>query len=134
MVQTGAEKGRMTRQRRAVYEALMGTHEHPTADQLYHQLCESMPRISLATVYRNLERLAEEGKIRVIELPGLPRRYDADLSSHYHVRCVHCGRIGDIELDRVPSLASVAHRTGTYKLLEMRLEFDGVCEECAKKS
>jgi Fe2+ or Zn2+ uptake regulation protein len=67
----------------------------------------------------------------VIEVSGEPRRYDGDMSSHYHIRCVKCGRIEDVELDRVPDLGSVAFRSGDFRMLSMRLEFEGICRSCS---
>ncbi len=55
---------RATRQLEAVFEALQGDHTHPFADEVYQRVRQTLPRISLATVYRNLQRLVEEGKIR----------------------------------------------------------------------
>lgn len=127
------KKGRMTRQRMALLERLRESHDHPTADELFRRLQPDLPKLSLATVYRNLDRLADEGHIRVINVPGEPRRFDGDLSSHYHVRCVECGKISDVELDRIPDLGAAAYRTGSFKILSMKLEFEGVCDDCLRK-
>ncbi|MFH0882336.1 MAG: transcriptional repressor, partial [bacterium] len=116
----------------ALLDELKATRKHPTADELFHTLRHRLPRISLATVYRNLDRLVEDGLIRVLDIPGQPRRYDGDLTSHYHVRCVNCGRVDDVMLDRVPDLGKLACRSGNYRILGMRIEFEGLCEKCRK--
>jgi len=121
---------RMTKQRSELLKELKASHQHPTADELFLSLRERLPKISLATVYRNLERLEAEGLIRVLNVPGQPRRYDGDLSSHYHVRCVICGKVDDVTFDKVPNLGSMAFRSGGYQVLGMRLELEGVCDEC----
>ena len=93
---------------------------------------EKLPRVSLATVYRNLELLTNQGEIRTIELPGMPRRYDGDIHPHYHMRCVQCGRIVDIDSRILPDIGTLLRQTGHYEVLDMRLEFDGICEDCKK--
>ena len=74
---------RSTRQRRVVFEAVIGTKSHPTAEWVYDAVRREMPRVSLGTVYRNLQVLAEEGKIRSFERGGRIR-YDGDLALHDH--------------------------------------------------
>jgi len=124
---------RMTKQRLTLLNELKSVKDHPTADELFQRVRETLPRISLATVYRNLELLSEQGLIKTIEMPGMPRRYDGDVYPHYHLRCVECNRVVDIDSRVVPDISSVIRQTGHYEILAMRLEFDGICEECRKK-
>ena len=60
----------MTRQRRVILEALRGTTSHPTADEVYEMVRRRLPRISLGTVYRNLEILSGEGLVAKLEMAG----------------------------------------------------------------
>ena len=124
---------RMTKQRQAVLDELNAVMDHPTADELFVRLRKKLPRISLATVYRNLELLSEQGLIRTLEMPGMPRRYDGDTYPHYHLRCVSCNRVFDIDARAVPSVGDLIRKTGRFEILSMRLEFDGVCAECRAK-
>ncbi|HTD52528.1 MAG TPA: transcriptional repressor, partial [Thermoanaerobaculia bacterium] len=55
---------RQTRQRHSIYEAVAATNSHPTAEWVYEQVRRSLPRISLGTVYRNLQLLVGEGKLK----------------------------------------------------------------------
>ncbi|HMF07997.1 MAG TPA: transcriptional repressor, partial [Thermoanaerobaculia bacterium] len=55
---------RKTQQQRLVYETVAGTESHPTAEWVYRQVRRRLPRISLGTVYRNLQRLVGEGKLK----------------------------------------------------------------------
>ena len=87
---------RMTRQRAVILEELRKTTTHPTADELYGKVRERLPRISLGTVYRNLDFLADSGEIRRLEAAGTTKRFDGNMVEHQHVRCLCCGRIGDI--------------------------------------
>ncbi|MCB2212209.1 transcriptional repressor [bacterium] len=124
---------RMTSQRRAVLEVLHDTLDHPTADEVYLRVRDKLPRVSLATVYRNLDVLAELGQVRVIEFPGRPRRYDAMTDLHYHIVCVECGKVVDVHLSQLPDLGAMVARTGAYEVLATRLEFEGRCSECRKR-
>jgi Fe2+ or Zn2+ uptake regulation protein len=64
---------RTTRQLAAVYDALAASHDHPTADEIFRRVRDALPRVSLGTVYRNLDKLREQGRLRVVRLEGIPR-------------------------------------------------------------
>ena len=87
---------RMTRQRMVILEELKKVRTHPTADELYAMVRARLPRISLGTVYRNLDFLAETGEILKLEAAGSIRRFDGDIRPHQHIRCTNCGRVGDV--------------------------------------
>ena len=104
---------------------------HPTADELYSIVRERLPRISLGTVYRNLDFLADSGEIRRLEAAGSTKRFDGDISRHQHVRCIQCGRIGDVmEPREAPSVTGMSV-DGFSSILNSRIEYDGICKECA---
>lgn len=123
---------RMTRQRAVILEELRKVKSHPTADEVYSIVRERLPRISLGTVYRNLDFLAETGQILKLEAAGSTKRFDGEISWHQHVRCVHCGRIGDVmSPSPVPSTQHVT--VPGFTITGTRLEYDGVCDTCAQK-
>ena len=122
---------RMTPQRRLILDELRKTKSHPTADQLYVMVREKLPRISLATVYRNLELLSEHGLVRRIASGPGPMRYDGGLAPHFHVRCVVCGAIQDVMLELDERIDAVAARQTGFEILGHELEFSGVCPDCA---
>ena len=123
---------RNTRQRQVILEELHKLTCHPTAVGLYEIVRLRLPRISLGTVYRNLDRLAQRGEIRKLELAGTQARFDGNLQPHDHVRCVECGRVDDV--DDVPLDLCGAERKdwGGYEILGRRLEFYGICPSCQK--
>ena len=67
---------RMTRQRKVILEIMKNVTSHPTADQVHQMVRKTLPHVSLATVYRNLEILSEHGMIQKLELAGAQRRFD----------------------------------------------------------
>lgn len=121
---------RNTRQREIILEELRKLSSHPTAVGLYEIVRRHLPRISLGTVYRNLDLLAAMGEIQKLDLGGSQARFDGDVGRHHHVRCTECGRVDD--LPTVPlDLAQDKHDdSGGYELLGYRLEFLGVCPRC----
>lgn len=123
----------MTRQRAVILEELRKMKTHPTADEVYSVVRERLPRISLGTVYRNLDFLASTGEILKLEATGNTRRFDGDTSWHQHVRCVKCGRIGDVmEGCPAPAVEGMDVR-GFTRILGARVEYDGICDECASQ-
>ena len=129
---------RNTKQRQVILEELGRDHTHPTAAELYERVQRRLPRISLGTVYRNLELLSNDGTIQKLELTGAEARFDAIASPHYHVRCSGCGRLDDlpeIGPDEVSNVTKdlLSHRParlGGYRIEGHRLEFYGLCPEC----
>ena len=93
--------------RNAVYEM----RRHVTANEVYEFVKEVYPTIGKGTVYRNLDILVEEGALRKVEVPNGPNRFDFTLKNHYHVRCIKCGEIFDVDMDQIPDLLERIHNT-----------------------
>lgn len=125
------QKLRITRQRQLILEELRKVVTHPTADEIYRMVRERMPRVSLGTVYRNLDTLSDRGVILKLELAGTQRRYDATTANHYHVRCRACGRVEDLEMPVRENLESEAQGSTDFSVTGHRLEFEGLCPRCA---
>lgn len=125
---------RMTPQRRVILEALRKSGNHPSADQVYELVREKLPHVSMGTVYRNLETLAEAGLIQRLELGPGPRHYDAGTKEHYHIRCLQCGKIEDILVELPIGLDRAARIKTGFEVVGHWLEFLGYCPGCAKNS
>lgn len=127
----GRPRTRETQQRRMVYEAIRQTHSHPTADTIFEQVREDMPKISLGTVYRNLSVLKDEGLVR--EIYGQDRRahYEVSGEPHAHFVCTSCDRIWDV--DGAPNVdwKQLKDLVGC-EVVEQRIEFLGRCAACAR--
>jgi Fur family ferric uptake transcriptional regulator len=122
----------MTKQRRLILEELRRVNDHPTADQLYDRVRKHMPRISLGTVYRNLEILTALGEVQTLELCGSQKRYDGKPGKHYHIRCLNCGRLDDAPIAPLNRLEDELYESTVYTIMGHRLEFMGLCPECSK--
>jgi Fe2+ or Zn2+ uptake regulation protein len=128
---------RSTRQRQVILEEVKRARNHPTADEIYERVRARLPRVSLGTVYRNLDLLAANGDI-VKLVPGRNQmRFDGNLTAHYHMTCVHCGRIEDLHLaesdNPVDILETMTSHFTKYGVFGHKLEFMGVCAECTAK-
>jgi len=123
---------RMTRQRRLVFETVAGTDAHPTAEWVYERVRRRLPRISLGTVYRNLQLLVAEGRLRSWSR-GRTTRYDADLSAHDHFSCRECGLL--LDLERAPRVFAEERRLRArgHEIEDRVLEFVGVCRSCRQR-
>ena len=127
-------KTRMTNQRRIILEELRKVDTHPTVDELYTIVKARMPHISLGTVYRNLDLLAEMGEVLKIDSAGNMRRFDGRIEPHRHVRCHVCGRVADVFTDGKDEPAIDTLRVPGFRITTVRVEYDGVCEECERKA
>ena len=125
------ERGfKVTPQRLAVYNALAHTTEHPSAEALYQELLPDYPTMSLATVYKSLNILCAVGIVQELNVGEDSFRYDARISSHPHIRCMHCGRVDDVKtLPTADFSAQVMAETG-YQLTGQQYYFYGVCPQC----
>jgi Fe2+ or Zn2+ uptake regulation protein len=129
-----AARKRRTPQLAQVFEALQGDHSHPFAHEIYRRVHKKLPRISLATVYRNLHSLVEEGKIRTLLLDGQAARFDPETSEHDHFVCEKCGRVVDLFLRRRArqvDLSPLAKHG--YVVTTHNLTVHGMCRACAAR-
>jgi len=121
---------RYSQQRELIYEAVCATKEHPTAQMIYDALRPQMPKLSLGTVYRNLQQMAQSG--RIMELDGPVSRYDATVTPHTHLRCSCCGRVADGVLPYDMALDERVAEEG-WSIEGHHLMFIGICPACAGK-
>jgi len=125
-------KYRMTHQRQVILEEVQKVNTHPTADEVYEMVRKRLPRISLGTVYRNLEILSTSGLILKIGPPSNQMRFDGKTDNHYHIRCVSCGRVEDTQIESLDNVEKTIRNQSDYSILGHRLEFTGLCPDCKK--
>ncbi len=121
---------RMTSQREIILEELKKLKSHPTADELYHVVKKRLSRISLATVYRNLEQMSEAGIIKKLEYSGRQKRFDGTTHPHNHIHCIRCGRVADVYISQGNHLHSLVVDASGFKIIDDQVEFTGICPEC----
>ena len=118
-----------TKQRQIILETIRAIDSHPTADELFQAIRPKMPTISLATVYRNLNFLAEAGEIRKLSMPGMSDRFDWKLDPHDHLVCETCGRLFDFTLP--VDLKDMIGAASGMQVKRYTLVARGVCPACA---
>ena len=121
---------RLTNQKQIILEYLRSVRTHPTAEEVYEAVRKKLPRISLATVYRNLENFAENGTI--LEIKGEIKRFDGDISEHQHFICEDCGKVFDIFERNFPwqKLERKIKRIGQAKNYDIYIY--GLCKKCQR--
>lgn len=124
-----------SRQRASIKEYLENTLEHPTADTVYLHVKEAYPNISLGTVYRNLNLLADIGEAVKITTPDGGDRFDGRIVPHYHVACTRCGKVEDLEMstEEITTINNAADAIYDGEIISHSTLFSGICSDCFKK-
>lgn len=124
---------RYSKQREMILQVVKDNKIHPTAEQVYELVRKENPNISLGTVYRDLNQLAEAEKLLRLRIGGARDRFDADISMHYHVMCKQCGAFTDLTEDLNQSvlrlLMQIRSQTG-MSVSPTCVQFEGLCEAC----
>jgi Fur family ferric uptake transcriptional regulator len=113
-----------------ILEELQKLKTHPSATALYEKVRETLPNISLGTVYRNLDLLARTGLIQKLNTGQNEARFDAITDPHYHVCCAHCGRVEDLLDFPIDLIDSSIDQLQGFDILGHQLQFIGVCPDC----
>ena len=121
---------RNTVQKMKIMEYLMSTKSHPTAEAVYAAVSKEIPTISLSTIYRNLNTMAENGEILKFEV-GNEAHFDADISFHHHVFCKECKRVFDLHDGNISNFISENANIPNYNIENVSLIFTGRCTKCA---
>jgi len=125
--------GHLTRQRVTVYRYLLESKQHPTAEEVYRGVKVELPRISLATVYKNLEALVGCGVALKVSCGEGPARYDRRTDHHYHSRCLSCGEMCDLEPGGEQEIVKWVDVPAGFDVAKYRLEVLGKCAACHDK-
>jgi Fe2+ or Zn2+ uptake regulation protein len=122
-------KSRVTRQLATIYDVLAASHDHPTADQVFQRVRTTLPQVSLGTVYRNLDKLREEGRLRVVRLGDGQAHYDAMIDEHDHFVCERCRSV--LDLPRAEASAALQRLDAQGCLVHWHTtSLDGLCATC----
>lgn len=127
------ERGaQLTPQRAAVYDYLSGVEHHPTAEEVFLAVKPKLPRLSLATVYKNLEALVNCGVASKLTYGDASARYDIRTDHHYHTRCLECGKIWDLDARQGSKALKQIKPQAGFAVQDYRLELLGRCRECRR--
>jgi len=120
---------------RAVLEAVRAANNHPTALDIYEAVRQGRPRIGLATVYRVLHQLSEQGLICELGRVADRCRYDARTARHDHAVCTHCGALLDlpVEIELPGETLQAAARAVRMQPGSYEIRIYGKCAACQAK-
>ncbi|PIY60147.1 transcriptional repressor [Candidatus Woesearchaeota archaeon CG_4_10_14_0_8_um_filter_47_5] len=125
-----AKKTRMTNQRIKILNYLKNVKTHPTAEKVYRAVSQELPQITLATVYRNLNMLADQGEILRMEINN-EYHYDAQQGFHQHLVCTKCGKIEDLFVDEISRCVTCNINKKNFLVETVDIIIKGRCKECA---
>ena len=111
---------------------ILDRHTHPTIDELYEEICAENPSVSLATVYKNLNMLKDEGLVVEVNMPNQKARYDIFSYPHIHVVCEKCGNVTDLFMDDAFNkdvLKNIERKAGNFI---RKLNITTTVEDCEK--
>ena len=123
-----------TPQRTAIYQALVHSTAHPTAEDLFAQVSPAYPMLSLNTVYYTLGVLRTAGLVQEVNVGHDRARFDANLSPHHHVICQGCQTILDVMDPRLNRLVSPSGIPKDFQITSYQVAFRGYCGTCRRTS
>jgi len=124
------KKLKLTPQRLAVYNYLINTTSHPSADVIYTDIHIQYPTMSLATVYKALKTLVDVGLIQEINVGEGNFRYDGNSFPHPHLQCLGCGKVDDFKDLSLDNLNAIAEEHTDYQIISNKVYFYGYCTNC----
>lgn len=129
-----AHKLAATHQRRVIYDVVMSLQGHPSPELIYDKVRRKIPSISLATVYKNVRTFIESGMLREVSMHHGSLRVEPNESQHYHLVCLRCRQIADLDPESV-EVRPLAKRRSFKGFQVARISVDvlGVCAACAAK-
>lgn len=122
-----------SRQRESIKNFLATRYDHPTAETVYLNIKEEFPNISLGTVYRNLNLLAEIGEIQKLSTGIGPDRFDGNVLPHYHFICNHCSSVLDLNVSGLEHINILASQGFDGEIDGHITYFFGTCPTCRAK-
>ncbi|HLW60732.1 MAG TPA: Fur family transcriptional regulator [bacterium] len=124
--------GRLTPQRMAIYEAVVGRTSHPSVAAVHQEVRRRFPGLSAATVYSALDLFARLGFIQ--EVSGAVRRYDGRAGTHVNLVCQRCGRITDVPDVELEAVQHRAASRARFLVAAVRFELHGFCPGCQRST
>ncbi len=131
---------RITPQRQTILKVFIeNASKHLSAEEIYYLVKEKHPEVSLATVYRTLDLLAELGILQKMNFNDGRSRYEfteqdnQHLHHHHHMICLRCGKVTEFEDILLDSLEDVIAKRTNFKIVDHHVKFFGFCENCRRQ-
>ena len=129
-----ARDWRLSAQRRAVAEVLVGDHVHLSAEEVHDLARQRLPEISRATVYNTLNELVAMGELLMVDVVDGPKRYDPNVTApHDHLVCERCHAIRDVPRS-TPSPPIADHASAGFLVTGVEVTYRGLCPDCLRRA
>ena len=122
----------VTHQRQVIYETLLAMHGHPSPEEVYAEVKEKIPSVSLATVYKNIHLFIESGVFSEVSLHYGSLRVETNAQPHYHLVCTSCKSVTDIEAEDLGIASSTRRLKGGFLAQRYAIDVLGLCPKCQK--
>jgi Fur family peroxide stress response transcriptional regulator len=127
-----ARRGRLTPQRMAIYDAVVGRTSHPSVAAVHEEVRRRFPGVSPATVYATLDLFVQLGLVQ--EISGPIRRYDGRAGKHVNLVCIRCGLVIDVADSSLEALQRRAAARARFRVSAVRFELHGLCQRCRRRT
>lgn len=124
---------RVTPQRIEIYKQIANSCEHPDAETVYEAVKETMPNVSVDTVYRTLSSLEEMDMIFRVDNQLPKARFDADKRPHHHFICVKCNEVYDIFLEPNENVLLPQNAEKFGEIKDVNVQIRGICNKCLQE-
>jgi Fur family peroxide stress response transcriptional regulator len=121
---------RLTPQRDVLLRVLSETVGHPTADELVREVRRSLPSVSHATVYRNVQELVRAGLVGTLERAGGAVQFEVNPDSHHHFVCSKCSQVWDVYLDDFEIRVDRRSSLKGFRVDRREVQLHGLCAGC----
>ncbi len=122
-----------SKQNQEIMQTLKENVVHPSADFVYNKLKENNSSVSLATVYRNLNKLAQNGHIKKIEGLNDKAHFDHNTFAHYHFKCTKCNKIFDVPASIAPEVINKTEIETGFQIDSHDIVMQGLCKTCRER-
>jgi Fur family peroxide stress response transcriptional regulator len=119
-----------THQRQRIYEALVSRPGHYSPEEIYEQVKQDLPSISLATVYKNLKTFVSAGIVHEVSPHRGSWRLDAKAEPHHHLVCTRCRSITDLDMDVLDPIKLRRKLPPGFRVEKFNVEIQGICKAC----
>jgi Fur family transcriptional regulator, peroxide stress response regulator len=123
----------LTHQRQVIYDALIAMPGHPSPEEVYEKVRKRIPSISLATVYKNLNRFLQAGLVQQMSVHHGSMRVEVNDHPHHHLVCASCKKIADIDSDQIGPLHVRGRLPKGFAVQRFSVDVIGLCARCRSK-
>ena len=121
---------KLTNQRVVILDFLKDNLNHPTVEEIYGEVKQTLPRITKATVYKNLKVLVNNGLLKEVDVKGVSR-FEAKIEPHHHIICKTCGKIVDFKSDKLIDYSlQIIKNEEDFIVNSAETTFFGICKTC----